>query len=159
MLQCITVCCCVLQRVAPCNLLPWSVNLVRCLGVVVCQSELQHAAACFSVSQCVLLYPHREAHYNTLQYATTRCNALQHAAARYNTLQRATTHCSTLQHAATHYITLQHATTRCNALQHAVTRCTTVMVRSLQILVGVRVYYLALCNAFLATLLLPRGAL
>jgi len=100
---------------------------------------LQHAATCCNT----LDQRSRE----SLRYAATHCNTLQHVATRCNTLQHTwleerethwigrgvrallrdacNAHCNTLQHAATQCSTLQHTATHCNTLQRTAAHCNT----------------------------------
>jgi len=143
-LQCVAVCCSVLQCVAehrtflvmfpPLHILATLLPGMRCPPPVAAQK----------VDVCV----QRLVGSYTLQHTTTHCNTLQHdtvrnilhpvaaqkvdvcvqrLAGRY-TLQHTATHCNTnaAKHAATHWHTLLHTTTHCcNTLQHTATHCNT----------------------------------
>jgi len=135
-LQCVAVCCSVLQCVVHIHSLYTRVREPRVLQcVAVCWSVLQCVAVCCSVLQCVEppQSPRGEPraarqpfyiHCNTLQHTcnthATHCNTLQHTT---------TTHCNnTLQHiyyfiySATHMQqTCNTHATRCNTLQHTTT--------------------------------------
>ena len=75
MLECVGVCCSVMQTVA----VSWWESL--------CEFKpMRHAATC-----C-----------NMLQHAATHCNTLQHTATHCNAWQRTTTHCIILHRTATH---------------------------------------------------------
>ena len=102
MLQCVAVCCSVLQCVA---VLFTQVLLLLCFGVS--QQVAPCCSMCCSVLQCVVVCcsvlndttrPHLESNRSTY---STRCSTLQHTAALYITLQE--THCNALTaHAHTH---------------------------------------------------------
>ena len=89
MLQCVAVCCSVLQRVVASH-----------QGATPLQ--LQHAATCCNILK------HTATCYNTLQHTRTCCNILQHTR----------TCCNILQHTRTCCNILQHTRTCCNILQH-----------------------------------------
>jgi len=93
-LQCVAVCCSVLQSHCRCH------GSRQC--VAVCCSVLQCVAVCCSVLQCVLdmrdvthwvasaLEWIHAPHCNTLQHTATHCNTLQHMAAQYRVGRRET---------------------------------------------------------------------
>ena len=97
-MQCIAVCCSVLQCVAvsckphTLHFKPWMLNLFellfscRCAWYMYVMIDLQHTAT----------------HCNTLQHVICVCN------------DWSATHCNTLQHTATHCNTLQHVICVCN---------------------------------------------
>jgi len=76
MVQCVTVCCSVLQCVAV------------CFHVFEGREKVHRAPARVAATHC-----------NTPQHTATHCNTL---ATHHNTLQHTATHCSTLQHTAAH---------------------------------------------------------
>jgi len=145
-LQCLAVCCSVLQqRLYMTSLSTCGVNR----SFTYC-SVLQGIAVCCRVLQGVTV---RCRNYNTLQQTATHCNmdyrhvsssfflggglrhmsmclwyrgrALQHTAAHCSALQHTAVLCSTMQHTETHCSTLQHTAAHCNTLQHTATHCNT----------------------------------
>jgi len=143
-LQCVAVCCSVLQCVAAdfreC-LVIWifenAISKILFIIIVfrVCCSVLQCVAADFQECLVIVFWECTAAHCNI----TTRCNTLQHTATHCNTLQHTATHCTTLQHTATHCNIRQHTgntiinkeplriytATHCNTLQRTATHCNT----------------------------------
>ena len=128
-MQCVAVCCSVLQRVAVCC------RVLQCVAVwlkvcaeEVCCSMLQCVAVCCSVLHCVAVccsaakvicrgglsrFLPLSLSLSALSLACTRdCNTLQHTATQCNTfslLQHTATQCNTMQHTlslATHCSTL-----------------------------------------------------
>jgi len=133
MLQCVAVCCSVLQRWAVC-----------CSACTICNSRLQLQD---NLAFLVCTWP-VHVWYEWVMSLPTYCNILQHNATHCNTLQHTATHCNcmtnwrssyawgespsdtnescpcnTLQHTVTHGNTRQHTATRCNTLQHTATHC------------------------------------
>ena len=80
MLQCVAVCCSVLQCVADTN------NGMSAFFLMTYCSTLQHTAAHCSTLQ------HTAAHCSTLQHTATHCSTLQHTAAHCSTLPRSQDH-------------------------------------------------------------------
>jgi len=139
-LQCVAVCCSVLQCVAVCIAVHCSV--LQCAAV--CCSVFQwHVTSSFSHSRCWC----RRTQQRTKQKKTTiktrlmlslrrkrshitatHCSTLQHTAAHCSTLlytlQHTATHRNAWQHTATHCNALQRTATHCNKLQHTATRVT-----------------------------------
>jgi len=126
-LQCVSVCCSVLQcagiRQLRIFFLP---NFTRSIEFAIwgqvwrmrCLQTLQH-----TVANCNTLQ-HTATHCNTLQHTETHCNTLQHTATHCNTMQHTSTHCNTPQHTvkhSKHCNTRQHTATHCNTLQHTAT--------------------------------------
>ena len=99
MLQCVAVCCSLLQCVA------------ASVDVSVATRDV------YTATHCNTLH-HAASHCNTLQHSATLCNTLQYTAKHRNTPQHTATPCNTLQHTATHRITPQHTTTHRNTLQY-----------------------------------------
>jgi len=100
-LQCVAVCCSVLQCVQPYKhkYMYWFL-FQRCGGRRV-QPVIN------------LRFMNTATHCNTLQHTATHCNTLQRTATPVINLRymNTTTHCTTLQHTATHCNTLQHTAT------------------------------------------------
>ena len=83
--------------------------------VAVCCSVLQCVAVCRTAqSQTFYLTSFTTTHCNTLQHAAKHRTTLQHTATHCNTLQHTAAHCNTLQHTATRCNTMQHKETHCN---------------------------------------------
>jgi len=111
-MQCSTVYCSVLQRVAVaarCSMLQYD----QC--VVVYDSALQLVAVCCRADQAVARQVCVAAHCNILQHTATPADVAHYLAPTFQMFS------SLLQHAATQYNTLQHNTTRCNTIQHTAT--------------------------------------
>jgi len=109
-LQCVAVCCSVLQCVAAvrCSVLqcvaPDTSHVLQC--VAVCCSVLQCGVVCCSVLHLIPRITLCVAHYSI-------CNTLQHVRLIIcNTLQHTTPHCNTLQHTASHCNTLHRTATQ-----------------------------------------------
>jgi len=135
--QCVAVCCNVLQCVqwvaVWCSLTSGSRSSIRAkflsLAATHCNTLHCTATLCNTLQYSAILC-------NTLQHAATRCNRkwnhlaaavvsgpkcntlLQHC----NTLHCNTPHCNTLQHTATNCNALQSTASHYNTLQHTVTR-------------------------------------
>jgi len=134
-LQCVAVCCSVLQSNKSCHLYEVDIShrhtmtgrfAAACCSVLqcaVCCSVLQCVAVCCTVLQCVAGVLQYVAGYmwrNGYLYGSPHCSA-PFPFCRYwwqflkvscnNTLQHTATHCNTLQHTATHCNTMQHNAT------------------------------------------------
>ena len=105
MLQCVAVCCSVLQCVAACHVSHTHWHDVT-VGHIYCNTSVSYVTA----------------HSNTLQHTAPHCNL------NTITLYHTATHCNTQQHTATHCNKLQHTATwapwRCNT-QDALTSIAT----------------------------------
>ena len=93
-LQCVVVCCSVLQYVAAVSF----IHFATCVGPF---SLLQDTAT----------------HCNTLQHTATHCNTLQH---NIKDIAACDVPFWLLRHTATHCNTLQHTATYCNGLHHTI---------------------------------------
>jgi len=141
-LQCVAVCCSVLQCVAVRGRVYVGYSTISSLNMLFKQhiqgqhtathcNTLQHTTECNTLQ-------HTATHCNTLQPTATHCNMLFkqhiqgahcgvpyiHSATHCNTLPHTATHCNTLLNAR-HYNTLQHTATHCDTLQHTATHCNT----------------------------------
>jgi len=116
-LQCIAVCCSVLQ--VCCSVLQYVVVSCSVIAVCcsVCCSVLQCVAVCCSVLQRVA------ACCSVLQYVAVCCSVVQSVAVRV--LQHVTHSHSSAHQRRRYWNTLQHTATRCNTLQHTATHCNT----------------------------------
>jgi len=106
----------------------WCHEVLQC--VAVCCSVLQckhlNSRVAHMIESCCIFEQgssHLRPHCNTLQHTATHCNTLQHTATHCNTPQHtAHTHmnkpCRTshMTHTATHCNTRQHTATHCNTL-------------------------------------------
>ena len=102
-LQCVAVCCSVLQCCSACSVLQCcsAYRVLQCLSVSASLCLPMELLSTYMISSIVP----RTAYCNTLQHTATHCNTLQHTAntaTHYNILQHAATRCDTLQHTATH---------------------------------------------------------
>ena len=135
LLQCVALCCSVLQRVTTCYSLSlcasgyctvlWGVQIccrvMQCASVccsvcsvlqcvAVCCSVLQCVAVCCTMLQCVAVELSGRGLYTFrgwMIHLFTKCGCGSYTFIHKNTLYTAT-HCNTLQHTATHCNTLQH---------------------------------------------------
>jgi len=122
-LQCVAVCCSVLQCVAACHVYPYEVccSVLQCVAVCCSVSYISEYMTTYAIVGLNLfdMKHSSSACCNTLQHAATHCPTLQHTATHCNTPQptgetrhnhrpSSSAHCNMLQHAATHCPTLQH---------------------------------------------------
>jgi len=144
--ECVAVCCSVLQCVAVCCRL-WVRRWNMLHEMSHSNKTLQHTATHCNTEivgetvECVAVVEALKRTYQpcTRRRAATHCNTLQHTATHCNTLQHTASHCITLQHISTHCNTLhemshsnktlQHTATHCNTLQHTATHCNTLQHR------------------------------
>jgi len=116
-------CCSVLQCVAVCC------SVLQCVAVcycavycaAVCCSVLQCVAVCCSVLQCVAVCCRLQRFPESIEMPFPEREGCMYTQVLHHTA----THCNTLQHTAAHCNTLQHTATHCNTLQHTATHCNT----------------------------------
>ena len=130
MLQCVAVCCSVLQgNDAIRHKIVYRKSLFVSMKACMTSLTLQHTAAHCSTLQ------HTATHYTTLHHTATHCNTLQRTATQTMPCLRqfhvSSCHvsgvkCQTWRRPIFVYqdITLQHTATHCNSLQHTATHCT-----------------------------------
>jgi len=104
MLQCVSVCCSVLQYAAVCC------SMLQC--VLVCCSVLQYAAVCCSMLQYVAV------RFSMLQYVAVCCIMLQYVSVCCSAFQYVEVRCSILQYVAVCCSAFQYVAVCCSMLQY-----------------------------------------